>query len=917
MECLPCSSEKRCDCRTLLVLGGFAVAEGLLCFLLHQSVHGQVGTGSVFSRGVADIVVLVFARLVLVSLLVVIGYRVWLRSLRQRCSSGATNGDAANGRAYQMDTLGGSLLSADSEQGQCSPGSGPQFSNGELDEERRLAEQSRRGESCRDIAIWCIFFVCSVCAVYSGVKCVSFGEGDAFGSTASFSTLLLGLEVFLCHGHFYAAKKLLVKLTTSGGILLPWLHPHQLYFVEKADARMCQTCRSKIQHSNHNAMAYYCPLCERHYYCIACLKRQVRQRSTRSTESVEEASRQAAAHSSALGYMRRVLPLVKPFLHVILLSFVTVAVNQSFKIAAPHWQGSVLDTVVKGDRAAFQHSIVMYLAINLGNGFFSSVQTSTVLLVMRRLMFRTRLTVFRHILRQDIAYFDANLAGQITSRLTNDINQMTDPVSILMNNLLSNAILLAGGLFMCFHTSWRLSILAMTAIFPITYLVRNYSEWAGKIARKIMDEMAEANGAATQAIQNMRTVRYFGAEHLELGRYENNLSNVYKLQMKDNIIRICNSTFTNYLDLSVGVFVLWYGGGVIIEGDQQHLSLGQLITFQLYWNMMKNAFNGLNDVLSSLMRATSASQRVLDLLDLQPSIETGGGVAIERKEDVDGAITFDDVTFHYAQKRSQKPVLCNVSISFPSGQVTALVGKSGSGKSTMASLLLRLYDPITGQILLDGKPFKSFQPQSLRAIFGVVAQETQLFAGTVEDNVAYAQTSPYSKEDLEQAARKANALEFIQKSEDGFQTLVGDRGMLLSGGQKQRISIARMFLRQPRILLLDEATSALDTENEALVQKALDDLVASGICRTVIVIAHRLSTVRDAHQIAVMEEGELKELGTHDELLQKSDGIYTQLVARQLQPTAERENGADESGGRDESLARNRARRAKSHAKNS
>jgi len=293
-------------------------------------------------------------------------------------------------------------------------------------------------------------------------------------------------------------------------------------------------------------------------------------------------------------------------------------------------------------------------------------------------------------------------------------------------------------------------------------------------------------------------------------------------------------------------------------------------------------------VLSSLLRATASSQRILDLLDLHPTIQTGAGTAIGKTDILDGSIRIENVTFHYAMKRSQKPVLGNLTLDFPGGQCTALVGKSGCGKSTIASLLLRLYDPVDGRITLEGKDFRDFEPQSLRAQFGVVAQETQLFAGTVEDNIAYSMVDPYTREDLELAASKANALEFIQKCDDGFQTLVGDRGMLLSGGQKQRISIARMFLRKPRLLLLDEATSALDAENEALVQGALDGLVVSGLCRTVVVIAHRLSTVRNADQIAVLEDGELKELGKHEELIDRN-GIYAQLVLRQL-------HGKDEEG---------------------
>jgi len=880
--CVPCGSEKGCSQKKSFVVGAFGVVllDGIICCILYVLQSEAAQKGSEFSAGVADVIVLNIARLVMIAVFSGIGYCSWYRVQPERLSvagrvvtpsAGTTEGDAV-----PLRSLGGSLLSTISHESEASSASF-MFTQERLDDEQRRVKAAEKGEFRRDAAIWAVFMVCSLCALYSGAKCVSFGTSNAFQQSGSALTVLIGLGVFLCHAEFYMAKQCLVAWTTADGLLFPWLHAHTLHFVAKAECRMCQTCRSKIQGTNHGGMAYFCPLCERHYYCIECLKRQLRQRSS-SDVALDEAGSQ---QQTSCGYLKKVFPLVKPFVHIVVLSFFMVCVNQSFSIAQPHWQGMLLDAVAKGDSPTFQHAVTMYFALNVGSGLFSSIQQSSVLLVRRRLAFRTRMMVFEHILKQDISYFDANLAGQITSRLTNDAMQMTDPVQIIMNNLLSNLILLVGGLVMCFHTSWKLSILTMCAIFPITYLVRTYSEWAGKINRKIQDEMAEANGTATQAIQNMRTVRYFGAEPFELHRYETNLQNVYKLQTKDNFARIANSTLTNYLDLGVSVFILWYGGSVIIAADDGHLSLGQLITFQLYWNMMKNAFNGLNGVLSSLLRATASSQRILDLLDLHPTIQTGQGTAIGKTDILDGSIRIENVTFHYAMKRSQKPVLGNLSLDFPGGQCTALVGKSGCGKSTIASLLLRLYDPVDGRITLEGKDFRDFEPQSLRAQFGVVAQETQLFAGTVEDNIAYSMVDPYTKEDLELAASKANALEFIEKCDDGFQTLVGDRGMLLSGGQKQRISIARMFLRKPRLLLLDEATSALDAENEALVQEALDGLVISGLCRTVVVIAHRLSTVRNADQIAVLEDGELKELGKHQELIDRN-GIYAQLVLRQL-----------------------------------
>jgi len=890
--CLPRQQESSKNRLHSLGLAGLVLVDGLTCVLMRILQNASAGKGSVFSTGVADIIVMNVVRLALVLLLGSLGYWSWHSAQRQMHQ---VEGCAEGHDDVRLHRLGGSLLSVASDDTEASTGS-VMFSTEQLDEEKRRVERSKRGDRRRDNAGWAMFAVCSLSAVYSGVKCVAFGNHNAFEGSGSALTALIGLGVFICHAEFYLASKCLVNLTTVDGLSFPWLHMHPLHFVAKADARTCQTCRTRIQQSNHDGMAYYCDICVYHYYCIACLKRQLRQRQPsigNGDVNLQEAGQQ---ERSAFVYVKRVLPLVRPFVHIVVLSFLMVCVNQAFNLMMPHWQGVIMDAVAKSNAEVFQHAIIMYLVINIGNGFFSSVQSSSVLLVTRKLAYRTRLTVFQHILRQDIAYFDANLAGQITSRLTSDTQQMTDPVSILMNNLLSNIIRLAGGLFMCFRTSWKLSILAMVAIFPTAYLVKTYSDWAGKIQRTIQDELSEANGVATQAIQNMRTVRYFGAETHELNRYETNLQNVYALQMKDSFTRIAKNMFTNYMDLGVGVFVLWYGGWVIIEGEQKNFSLGQLISFQLYWNMMKNSFDGLNSVLSSLSRATAASQRILDLLDLKPTIETGHGqgLSIDNTEPFGGLICIDHVTFHYVQKRSNKPVINDLYLEILGGQVTAIVGKSGSGKSTVASLLLRLYDPIDGRITLDGRDFRDLKPQALRAQFGVVAQETQLFAGTIEDNIAYATLKPHTRQDLELAAAKANILEFVQKCDDGFQTLVGDRGVLLSGGQKQRIAIARMFLRRPKLLLLDEATSALDAENEAIVQEALDGLVESGVCRTVMVIAHRLSTVRHADQIAVMEDGELMELGKHEELL-KTGGIYAQLVGRQLSSAAKDAADAEET----------------------
>eukprot|EP00928_Gymnodinium_smaydae_P056705 TRINITY_DN40031_c0_g1_i1.p1 TRINITY_DN40031_c0_g1~~TRINITY_DN40031_c0_g1_i1.p1 ORF type:complete len:927 (+),score=141.24 TRINITY_DN40031_c0_g1_i1:379-2781(+) len=751
-----------------------------------------------------------------------------------------------------------------------------------LSELRAGADAAERGQRVVEFLVWCQFALSTCTAAYIGAKCVCF-RSDV---TESFRSIRLGLgvTVLLCHGSFYAMRKAVQELTRGVGISIPSLHMHDLFVERRAEQRMCQTCRAKIRPSNHDATALYCPACITHYYCIQCVKRHLANRSAGDRSLASEADIAMAGASRAeesphMAYLKKFAPLIRPFWHWTLLANLAILANQLVSIIMPGQQGRVIDAIVATDADRFKEAILMYLLINLLNGLGSAAQSSAVLLVCRKLIFRTREMVYSKILEQDMTYFDENLSGQIISHLTSDADRMTDPVNLIMNNVVTNLLRLAGGMVMCFSTSWEMSILALTAIFPITYIVNGYTAWAGKIWRKVCDNYSEAMGAATEAVQNVRTVRCFGAESLEKKRFETFLTQVYKLDMMDTWMRTGTLTLNSYLDLAIGVFVLWYGGFQSLKGSTE-MTLGRLITFQLYWTMMKNAFNGLNDVGSSMLRATSSAYRVIGLLEMKASIADEGDEL--NPESVKGDVVLDDICFDYAEKRSVKSVLRGVSLTINSGQVTALVGKSGSGKSTIASLLLRLYDVTGGAISLDGRDLRSLRPSALRACIGVVQQDTQLFAGSIADNIAYAAQRSYSTEEIQGAADQSNALGFISTFSDGLNSLCGDRGVKLSGGQKQRIAIARIFLRRPPILILDEATSALDAENESIVQHAIDRLVESGVCRTVLVIAHRLSTVRHAHQIAVLQEGQLVELGTHDLLMQKADGIYAQLVSRQI-----------------------------------
>jgi len=453
--------------------------------------------------------------------------------------------------------------------------------------------------------------------------------------------------------------------------------------------------------------------------------------------------------------------------------------------------------------------------------------------------------------------------------------------------VLANLVLLAGGLFMCFLTSWRLTLLTSTLIGPVVWLSNVYARWSKKLNMKSLASVADANGVATEAMGNIRTVRSFGAEHIELGEYTGHLDTSLRYGMKDAFASSGLRIFDNYLNYAATALILWYGGLATLRSNDAHeLSIGKLITFSLYWNMLNRAIKGLTGLLNTLIRAGSSAQRVFEIIDLQPDIplDQGLSVGVNSSHGV-GPLSLElrDVDFSY-QMRSSKQVLSQLSFTVPAGHTVALVGRSGAGKTTIVNMLLRFYDPQGGELLVDGRPMCEYSLNSVKKHVGVVSQDTQVFCRSIRDNLTYG-LSPeeVTEEMVEEASRMANAHDFIMEVDGGYSGMIGERGVQLSGGQRQRLAIARAFLRRPRLLLLDEATSALDAENEGKVQEALDQMMASVSKRcTVILIAHRLSTVINADKIIVLDKGTVAEQGTHAELLQHNR-IYASLVKRQLQ----------------------------------
>eukprot|EP01127_Copromyxa_protea_P014688 TRINITY_DN4142_c0_g1_i3.p1 TRINITY_DN4142_c0_g1~~TRINITY_DN4142_c0_g1_i3.p1 ORF type:complete len:887 (+),score=187.45 TRINITY_DN4142_c0_g1_i3:40-2700(+) len=721
-----------------------------------------------------------------------------------------------------------------------------------------------RKKIMKKVLISAVFLLLTACEVVIGVKSILLRFEDPEASYF-FSAFIMWSAVMIINIELYLTNDIINLLTREEGILFPHLHAHPLFYNNEAVGHWCDFCRSRGLRE-----AYRCNTCD-YDLCIPCTKKKSKAGSEgvlRTDSGVIE-----EVELSNWEYMKRAYTFVKPHVLVIIVAMVFLTATAAANLLIPNFQGKLFDDVIKLDREAFKSDIVKFLVISLLMGVFGSIRNLCFLLSARRITNVIRNQLYCAILRQDIAFFDGTSTGDLTSRLGQNTNAVVDPIQSMLNTLLSSLIKLGGGLVMCLLTSWRLSILSFTTIGPITLIVREYSDWARIISKKIWTSMGDSQTLATEAVTNIRTVRAFGREPKEIEKYREVIGEALEKGEKDAYVNVGTFAITSYLDMGITVLMLWYGGVVAMD-EPDVLSVGKLITFQLYWNMMNNSFTNITDVWNSFTKAGGAAQRIMSILDLQPDIGNEGGLPVNK---VEGHIELKDVGFSY-QMRTEK-VLDGINIDIPAGSVCALVGRSGCGKSTLINLLLRFYDPKSGGIYLDGTNIKELNPIAYRRNIGIVSQDTELFNGTIEENIAYG-VDEYTQRDLIKAAKQANAHDFILSFDEGYSSRVGSRGMRLSGGQKQRIALARVFLRRPKLLFLDEATSALDAESEGEVQDAIDRLIGKGGC-TVILVAHRLSTVVNANKICVIHAGRVLEQGNHEELL-ALQGVYSKLVAKQL-----------------------------------
>ncbi|MGZ6125982.1 MAG: ABC transporter ATP-binding protein [Myxococcales bacterium] len=569
--------------------------------------------------------------------------------------------------------------------------------------------------------------------------------------------------------------------------------------------------------------------------------------------------------------VRRLLALARPEWRLLGAGVLFLALGSAMALLYPQGMRVIIDGVLGGsqprevDRAA-----LFMVGVALLQALAVSARFTLISVAGERAVTRVREKLFASILDQEIAFFDQRRTGELTSRLASDTAVLQNAVSANISIGLRSAVQILGGIGFLLWTSPVLTALMLAVVPPIALFGVLYGRRVRKLSRDVQDALASANEVAEEAISGIRTVRSFTAERAETARYATRTAHAYALAKKRVLAGASFMAAGSFAAYAAAALVFWYGGRLVVRGQ---MTVGGLTSFLVYTLIVAFSLGAIADLWADFMRSLGAAERIFELMDRKPSMAPSGGVTLPK---VAGEITLEQVSFSYPSRKDVR-VVEGVSLRLSPGEVVAVVGPSGAGKSTLAALIARLYDPDSGRLLLDGQDLRELDVGFLRRQIGTVAQEPILFSASIEENVRYGRPGA-SRAEVEAAARAANAHAFVERFPQGYDTLVGERGVQLSGGQKQRVAIARAVLKDPRILVLDEATSALDAESEHLVKEALERLMKG---RTTLIIAHRLSTVKDAHRVVVLDAGRIVQSGPHAALL-REDGLYRRLVEKQF-----------------------------------
>ncbi len=481
--------------------------------------------------------------------------------------------------------------------------------------------------------------------------------------------------------------------------------------------------------------------------------------------------------------------------------------------------------------------------------------------------------VYRHLHTLSLGYFTSERTGNLISRITNDVNIINTGISATFLNLVREPLLIVVFLMIAVSINWRLTLISLLVLPFALYFISKLGLRLHKESRISQERMADITSVLQETISGVKVVKAFGMEEFENKKFQTQTWRYFKSLLKITRIRNLASPITEFLSVVAGVVIIWYGGMQVLELGTMRAS--EFLTFLIAIFQIMPPVKELTSVNNRIQESTSAAKRVFEILDIEPDIKEAPN-AIELKEFKD-EIVFENVWFSYNGTKNGDFILKGINLKVKKGEILAIVGPSGAGKSTLVDLIPRFYDPTEGRILIDGIDLRMIKIKSLRDKIGIVTQETILFNDTIRNNIAYGlEDCPIDK--IIEAAKAANAHDFIMQLPNGYDTVIGERGMKLSGGQRQRISIARALLKNPPILILDEATSNLDAESEILVQEAIERLMQN---RTVFVIAHRLSTIRNADRIIVIDNGRIVQEGKHEELIHQ-DGLYKKLYEMQF-----------------------------------
>ena len=511
------------------------------------------------------------------------------------------------------------------------------------------------------------------------------------------------------------------------------------------------------------------------------------------------------------------------------------------------------------------------LILFTAQAIFSFFRVVLFVNVTENMLSAIRQDAYNILIKMPMSFFSGRRVSELNSRIAADIGQIQDTFTTGIAEFLRQLIIVIGGITMLFFTSVKLSLL-MIATIPIFAIVAVvFGKYIKKLSSQAQDKVADSNTIVGETLQAIADVKAFTNEFFEIRKYKSAVLDIKSIAIKGGLARGAFSSFIIFCIFGAIVLLVWYAVKLQHAGE---LGQDELITFILYTIFVGASIGGLPIQYAQIQKAVGATERVLDIIDETP--EDLKDQTLKHK--IKGNLKFDNVNFAYPS-RPDLQVLDHMNFELHQGQSTAFVGTSGAGKSTIAKLILRFYDPQSGQILFDGKAAKSYDLHELRQQIAIVPQEVLLFGGSIKDNIAYG--NPEAEfDDIVIAAKQANAHEFIMSFPEQYNTQVGERGVQLSGGQKQRVAIARAVLKDPVILILDEATSSLDTESELLVQDALEKLMEN---RTSVVIAHRLSTIKKADQILVLQNGKITSEGTHESLLDDESGLYHKLINIQTQ----------------------------------